>query len=105
MNTLIVIISVILIMVVAFVLIVAVPVLIGRLLFRWSAQRMKYIFSQSMSTIVTSVVVSLIISGLILLVGLVFKQEWAFSGGLLFVFTFWTAIKAVRQAIKNSKRL
>jgi len=47
----------------------------------------------------------MIVTGLILLVGLVFKQQWAFSGGLLIVYTFWIAIKAVRQNIRQSKNM
>lgn len=105
MNTFAAIVFAILVMILAFALIVALPVLVGKLFFHWSAGRVKYIVSQSTSTIVTSVVTTLIITGLILLVGLVFRQQWAFSGGLLIVYTFWTAIKSVRQAIQQSKRM
>ena len=105
MSTLAAIVFAILVIALAFVLIVALPVLAGKLFFRWSKKRVQYIVSQSTGTIVTSVVTSLIITGLILLIGLVFHQQWAFSGGLLIVYTFWTAIKAVRQAIQQSKRM
>ena len=90
-------------LVLAYLLIVLIPVVIGKLLFRWSGQRMRYIISQSMSTIVGSVVGSLVLTGFILLIGVVFNQQWAFSGGLLLVYTFWTAIKAVKENIKASK--
>ena len=103
MSTFAAIVFAILVIILAFVLIVALPVLFGRLFLHWSDQRVKYIVSQSTSSIVSSVVMSLIITGLILLVGLLFKQQWAFSGGLLIVYTFWTAIKAVRQNIAASK--
>ena len=93
----------ILVIILAFALIVALPVLVGKLFFRWSKQRVQYIVSQSTSAIISSVVMSLVITGLILLVGLVFKQQWAFSGGLLIVYTFWIAIKSVRQAIQQSR--
>lgn len=46
---------------------------------------------------------SLFITGFILLVGHVFKQDWAFSSGLLFVAFFWHLIKSIRKAIKESK--
>lgn len=105
MNTFTAIVFAILVMLLAFALIVAIPVLSGKLFFRWSQQRVKYVVSESTSAIVTSVVTSLIITGLILLVGLLFKQQWAFSGGLLIVYTFWIAIKAVRLAIQQSKRM
>ena len=105
MNVLSTIILAILVMLLAFVLVVALPVLVGKLLFHWSKARTRYIVSQSTSAIVTSLVITLIITGLILLVGVVLKQQWAFSGGLLIVYTFWTAIKAVRQAILQSKRM
>lgn len=105
MSTFAVVIFAILVVLLVYVLIVALPVLAGKLLFRWSKQRVKFIVSQSTGTIITSVVTSLIITGLILLVGLVFKQQWAFSGGLLIIYTFWIAIKAVRQNIRQSKNL
>jgi len=105
MSTFAAIVFAILTIILAFVLIVALPVLAGKLFFRWSARRVRYIVSQSTSAIVTSVVTSLIITGLILLVGLVFHQQWAFSGGLLIVYTFWTAIRTVRQAIEQSKHM
>jgi len=88
---------------VVFFLIVIIPVFFGKLLFRWSGSRVRHVFSQSMSTIVAAVVGSLLLTGLILLIGMVFKQEWAFSGGLLIVYTFWIAIKAVRENIRSSK--
>ena len=103
MNTLIVILFAVLIMVLAYALIVLMPVLVGKLIFRWSKARVRYIVTEAAGTIVSSVVASLVLTGLILLVGLAFKQEWAFSGGLLILYTFWTAIKAVRDAIRQSK--
>ena len=105
MSTFAAVIFAILVVLLVYVLIVALPVLAGKLLFHWSKQRVKFIVSQSTGTIITSVVTSLIITGLILLVGLVFKQQWAFSGGLLIIYTFWIAIKAVRQNIRQSKNL
>ena len=72
MSTFAVVIFAILVVLLVYVLIVALPVLAGKLLFRWSKQRVKFIVSQSTGTIITSVVTSLIITGLILLVGLVF---------------------------------
>ena len=105
MSTVMVVLFAVLVVILAFVLIVAIPVLVGKLFFRWSGNRVKYIVSQSVSAIVTSLVASLIITGLILLVGLVFKQQWAFSGGLLIVYTFWIAIKAVIASIRGSGRM
>jgi hypothetical protein len=93
----------ILIVAIVFLLIVIIPIIVGKLFFRWSRRRVRYVFSESMSIIVASVVGSLILTGLILLVGIVFKQQWAFSGGLLLVYTFWIAIKAVRENIRNSR--
>lgn len=88
-----------------FFLIVVIPIIFGRLFFHWSAPRARFVFSQSLSTIVAAVIGSLVLTGLILLVGIVLKQQWAFSGGLLLVYTFWIAIKAVRENIRNSKRM
>ena len=105
MNVIAAILFAVLIIVIVFALIVAIPIAIGKLLFRWSGNRIKYIFTQSMSTIVGTVVGTLILTGLTLLIGVVFKQKWAFSGGLLIVYTFWIAIKAVRENIQNSKRM
>jgi hypothetical protein len=96
------IIGIVVIVAVVYLLIVVIPVAIGKLFFRWSRRRVSYVFKQSMSTILASVVGSLVITGLILLVGIVFKQQWAFSGGLLLVYTFWIAIKAVKENISNS---
>ncbi len=105
MSTFAAVVFAVIVVILVYALIVALPVLAGKLLFRWSKQRVKYIVSQSASTIITSVVTSLVITGLILLVGMVFKQQWAFSGGLLIVYTFWIAIKAVRQNIRQSKNM
>ena len=103
MNTILAIITAVFIIVAMFFLIVVIPIIFGKLLFRWSGKRIRYIFSQSLSTIVSAVIGSLILTGLILLVGMVFKQQWAFSGGLLLVYTFWIATKAVRENIRASK--
>lgn len=105
MNTFLVILMALIVVILAFMLIVCIPVLFGKLFFKWSKQRVKYIFSTSFSTIVSTVIVSLILTGLILLIGVVFKAQWAFSGGLLIVFVFWTAIKSVIQCIKESKNM
>lgn len=105
MKALAIIIISLLVMALAFILVVAIPVFIGKLLFHWSKQRVKYIVSNSLSTIFTSLITSLIITGLILLIGILFKQQWAFSGGLLIVYVFWMAIKTVSENIKNSKRM
>ena len=78
MSTVVAIVFAFLTIILAFVLIVSLPVLAGKLFFRWSARRVRTIVSQSTSAIVTSVVTSLIITGLILLVGLVFHQQWHF---------------------------
>jgi hypothetical protein len=86
-----------------FLLIVGIPIIFGKLFFRWSGRRIHYIFFESIGTIVGALVGTLLLTGLILLIGLVFKQEWAFSGGLLIVYTFWIAIKTVRENIKISK--
>ena len=91
------------IIIVVFMLIVLIPVIVGKLFFKWSKNRIKYILSKSLSSIMGAVVISLILTGLILLVGMVFKATWAFSGGLLIVYTLWVAIKSVIQAVKESK--
>jgi hypothetical protein len=88
---------------VVFLLIAIIPVLFGKLFFRWSKRRALYVLSESFSTIIATAIVSLVITGLVLLIGILFKQEWAFSGGLLILYVFWTAIKAVRENIRNSK--
>ena len=105
MNTVMIILMAVLCIALALFLIVGLPVLFGRLFLKWSKERAKFIFSQSFSEIVASVVLSLIISGIILLVGLLLKKDWAFSGGLLFLYTFYTAIKTVRANIKASRAM
>ena len=93
----------VIIIAIVFFLIVIIPVVVGKLLFRWSGRRMRYVISESMSSIVAAVVGSLLLTGLVLLVGMVFKQEWAFAGGMLIIYTFWIAIKAVKEKIRNSR--
>ncbi|MDI9497215.1 MAG: hypothetical protein QM270_01850 [Bacillota bacterium] len=100
-----VIVAAVLVIAAAFFLIVVIPCVFGRVFLRWSAARTRYVFSQSLSSIVAAVVGSLALTGLILLVGMVFRQQWAFSGGLLLVYTFWTAIKTVRENIRVSRRM
>ena len=103
MEILVTIIGAIVIIAVVFLLIVIIPVIVGKLLFRWSGRRVRYVLIESLSTIIASAVGALVLTGLILLVGMVFKQQWAFSGGLLLIYTFWVAIKAVRDQIRTSK--
>lgn len=93
----------IVIIAVVFLLIVIIPIIVGKLLFRWSGRSVRYVFHESISSITAAVVGSLVLTGLVLLVGMVFEQQWAFSGGLLVVYTFWIAIKAVWENIRNSK--
>jgi len=97
------IIGAIVIIAIVFLLIVIIPVIGGKLLFRWSGRRVRYVLSESLSTIIASAVGSLVLTGLILLIGMVFKQQWAFSGGLLLIYVFWIAIKTVRDNIRASK--
>jgi len=94
---------IILIVLSVFLLVVGVPIAFGKLFLGWSNRRIKYIFSNSVSSVMSSVVISLILTGLILLVGLVFKQRWAFSGGLLLVYLFWVSIKSIVGFIRNSR--
>lgn len=97
------IIIIILIVLGVFLLIAGIPIAFGKVFLRWSNRRVKYIFTNSMSSVLSSVVISLILTGLILLIGLIFKQQWAFSGGLLLLYLFWAAIKSIRGFIKSSK--
>lgn len=103
MKTLGQIVIIILIVLSVFLLIVGVPIAFGKLFLGWSNRRIKYIFSNSVSSVMSSVVISLILTGLILLVGLVFKQQWAFSGGLLLVYLLWVSIKSIVGFIRNSR--
>lgn len=103
MKTLGQIVIIILIVLSIFLLIVGVPIAFGKLFLGWSNRRIKYIFSNSVSSVMSSVVISLILTGLILLVGLVFKQQWAFSGGLLLVYLLWVSIKSIVGFIRNSR--
>lgn len=105
MKTFVIILASLVILALAYALVVLIPVALGKLLFRWSGARCGYILKESFSSILSSLVISLILTGIILLIGLVFHQQWAFSGGLLFVYLFWVAIKTVRENIKNSKNL
>ena len=94
---------IILIVLSVFLLIVGVPIAFGKLFLGWSNRRIKYIFSNSLSSVMSPVVISLILTGMILLVGLVFKQRWAFSGGLLLVCLLWVSIKSIVGFIRNSR--
>ena len=105
MEIIIAIIGSIIIIAVVFLLIVIIPVFVGKLFFRWSNRRVLYVLSESLSTIIATAIGALLLTGLILLIGMLFKQEWAFSGGLLVVYTFWIAIKAVRENIRNSSNM
>lgn len=88
-----------------YLIIVGIPILFGKIFLGWSNQRISYIFSNSMATVISSVVVSLIVTGIALLIGIVFNQPWAFSGGLLILYMFWITIKSVYGFIKESRRM
>ena len=105
MNTIETILLAVILYVLVMLLIVAVPVGFGRLFLRWSGKRASFIFSQTASDVAAGVVGTLILSGLILLVGSLLQAKWAASGGLLLVYTFWIAIKAVANNIKSSRRM
>lgn len=94
-----------LIVAVALLLIVGIPVLFGKVFLHWSNRRIKFIVSNTAGEVITMVVVSAVITLIGLFIGFVFKREWAFSGGLLFAYTFWVAIKSVRTNIRNSRHL
>ena len=103
MNPVLVVLAALLVLLLAYALVVLLPVLVGKLFLRWSRVRCGYVLKESFSAILGSLVVSLILTGLILLIGFIFKQKWAFSGGLLFVYLFWVSIKTVRETIRSSK--
>lgn len=103
MDVMLTVVGIILIVAAIFFLIVVIPILFGKLFFRWSRKRIRYIFSESLSSIIAIVIGSLVLTGLILLVGVVLKREWAFSGGLFLIYTLWEAIKTVRENIQFSK--
>ena len=88
-----------------FLLMIGLPIAIGKVLLGWSNKRIKYIFTNSMSSVFQSVTISLILTGLVLLVGIVFRQQWAFSGGLLLVYLLWTTTKTIIEYIKSSKNM
>lgn len=97
------IIIIVLIVLVVFLLIAGIPIVFGKVFLGWSNRRVKYIFSNSMSSVLSSVFISLIITGISLLVGVLFRQKWAFSGGLLLIYLFWTTIRSIVDFIKSSK--
>jgi len=103
METIGTILGIVVIVAVVYFLIAIIPVAFGKLIFRWSGRRIRHILIESMSTIIATAVGSLVLTGLVLLVGMVFNQQWAFSGGILLLYTFWIAIKAVRENIGNSR--
>lgn len=103
MNTVGAIFAALIILLLAYALVVLIPVGFGKLFLSWSGKRCRYILSQSFSSMIVSLVVTLVLTGLILFVGVVFKQQWAFSGGLLFVYIFWLSIKTVVNNIKLSR--
>ena len=105
MNVIGTIIIILLIVIAFFLVIVGIPILFGKLFLKWSNRRINYIFTNSMTTVLTNVVISLIITGLTLLIGIVFKQQWAFSGGLLLVYILWLTVKAIAIHIKESKNM
>lgn len=105
MNTLLIILSAIIIVIVVYFLIVAIPLLFGKLFLHWSGKRIRYIASQSFSDIISSVIGTLMLSGLALLLGVILKQRWAFAIGLFIMFTFRAVIKSVAQNIKASANM
>ena len=103
MNTIMAVIFAFILYLLVLLVIVAIPIGFGMLFLRWSKKRAAFIFSETASEVATGVIGTLVLSGLILLIGSLFKAKWAFSGGLLFVYTFWLAIKSVAKNIKGSR--
>ena len=68
-----------------------------------SKRRFKYIMKESMSSFIYLILGTLFLTGFVLLVGKVFNQEWAFSAGLFVILFIWYFIKAIYNAIKDSR--
>ena len=68
-----------------------------------SKRRFMYIVKESMSSFLYLLAGSLVLTGIVLLVGIVFKQEWAFSFGIFFILFIWYFFKSIYNAIKNSR--
>ncbi|MCL2083739.1 MAG: hypothetical protein FWH06_00590 [Oscillospiraceae bacterium] len=68
-----------------------------------SKRRFKYIIKETTVSMLVFLVGSLCLTGFALLIGYVFKQNWAFSAPMLIVLLIWNWIKSVRQAFRDSK--
>ena len=68
-----------------------------------SKRRFMYIVKESTSSFIYLIIGTLVLAGFGLLVGKVFKQDWAFSSGLFVILFIWYFIKSIYNAIKNSR--
>ena len=65
-----IIIIILLIGIALFILIAAIPLLFGKIFLKWSNKRVRYIFLQSMETVITNTVSSIILTGILLFIGI-----------------------------------
>jgi hypothetical protein len=56
-----------------------------------------------MSSFLALIVGSLVLTGFVLLVGKLLKQDWAFSAGLFIIIFIWYFFKSIYNAIKSSR--
>ncbi len=66
-------------------------------------KRVQYVIRESLTSVLIFLIGSLVLTGITLLVGLVFKQDWFFAPGILIIALFWYLIKSIYKAIKDSK--
>lgn len=87
------------------VLIVGIPVLVGKLFLHWSKARVKYIFMESLKEISVYTLFCLVATVLSIVLGYIFEEARIFEPILLFGIVFIVAIKIVKEKIRISKKL
>ena len=68
-----------------------------------SKQRIKYILKEATGATIGCLVGTLILTGLVLFVGFILRQDWVFSAPLLILILIWNLYTTVRDAIRDSK--
>ena len=100
-----IIIIILLIGIALFILIAAIPLLFGKIFLKWSNKRVRYIFLQSLETVITNTVLSIILTGIILFIGIFLNSDEVFSGELLLFWLIIWSFKSIVNNIKASKNM
>lgn len=67
------------------------------------SKRLNYIFKETGWFIILFILGSLFLTGIALIIGHIFNQNWVFAPGILILALFYYTIKKVIKTIKESK--